>query len=244
MTEQNRLDTVLTIIGNPVRRAIIKRLSQEPSYALELAKEIGAGQQLVTTHLSIMEKNGIVSSKIMKSPIGPMRRLYFLNQSACVSVSFGPHLYQEHFATFDTLPPKLSEDAKLLLKRAAEMEEPGQDGNIEAIWSLLRDIDEKLMEVEREKAVLQHIRNRVMELTSGVMAKQEKTHDERRILHYLLDTRSANVEDISKALNLHESVIRNMLEKVGYPVPNGGVAEGAAGGLKTAAASQKRGAAH
>jgi predicted transcriptional regulator len=40
-TDQDQVNAMLKIVENPIRRKIIKRLSQEPSYALELAKEIG-----------------------------------------------------------------------------------------------------------------------------------------------------------------------------------------------------------
>jgi len=40
MIEQPQTNLMLKAIENPIRRKIIKRLSQEPSYPLELAKEI------------------------------------------------------------------------------------------------------------------------------------------------------------------------------------------------------------
>jgi len=60
--KQKELDSVLQVIENPVRRRIIKRISQGPSYALQLSKELGLGQPLVAKHLSIMEKAGLLTS--------------------------------------------------------------------------------------------------------------------------------------------------------------------------------------
>lgn len=219
MAEQSKLDSMLAIVGNPIRRSIIKRLSQEPSYALELAREVGVGQQLATSHLSIMERAGIIASSMKKSPVGPRQKRYFLNQSACISVSFGPHLYDEQFATFDALPSKLSDDATLFLERAARIEKIRESDKIESFSSLLGDIDARLMALENEKGVLLYIRNLVMGQTGEVFDAQKKTHDERRILHYLLDERNRDIEAISRALNLRESVVRDILEKLRGELP-------------------------
>jgi predicted transcriptional regulator len=111
MTAPNELDSILKVVENPVRRKIIKRLSQEPSYPLELSKELGMGQQLVASHLGIMERQGILDSSIETSPMGPSRKVYFLKKSVYLSVGFGPHLYSEQALSFDTIPKNVSEDA-------------------------------------------------------------------------------------------------------------------------------------
>jgi predicted transcriptional regulator len=49
--KERELDSVLQVIENPVRRRIIKRLSQESCYALQLSKELGLGQPLVAKHM-------------------------------------------------------------------------------------------------------------------------------------------------------------------------------------------------
>lgn len=66
-------------LENPVRRKIIKRLSQEPTYALELAKDIGETQQLVTTHLALMERDGFIDSNFESSPAGPKGSFFSLS---------------------------------------------------------------------------------------------------------------------------------------------------------------------
>ena len=45
MKNQSELDTNLLIVENLVRRRIIRRLSQEPSYPLELARELGIREE-------------------------------------------------------------------------------------------------------------------------------------------------------------------------------------------------------
>jgi predicted transcriptional regulator len=219
MSEQTQIDQMLKIVENPVRRKIIKRLSQEPSYPLELAKEIGEAQQLVTSHLAKLEEMGIVGSDITVSPLGPNRKLFFLKQSASLSLSFGPHLFNEQFLNFGALPAEISNQANDFMKRISEIAKGTNESKIEPFSSLLQDIDAKLGELDGEKAVLLFIRNLAMKHATKELENQQKTHDERRILHYILDERSEDIENISKALNLKESLVRMMLEKLREDIP-------------------------
>jgi ArsR family transcriptional regulator len=218
MTEQPQIDSMLRAIENPVRRKIIKRLSQEPSYPLELSKEIGEAQQLVASHLSLLEKAGIVGSNVEPSPFGPNRRSYFLKQSGYISLSFGPNLFNEQLLDFQTLPPQLSGEAAEFMKRITSIQKSGAEAKIEPFSSLLKDIDGKLSKLDNEKAVLLFIRNFAMKQVTQELQK-ERSHDERRVLHYILDERTTDIECISKALNLQESIVRVMLEKLKQDIP-------------------------
>jgi predicted transcriptional regulator len=205
---------MLRAIENPVRRKIIKRLSQEPSYPLELSKEIGEAQQLVASHLSLLEKAGIVGSNVEASPFGPNRRSYHLKQSGYLSLSFGSNLFYTQLFDFKTLPPKLSDEAADFMKRITSIEKSTAESKLEPFSSLLKDVDAKLSELDNEKAVLLFIRNLAMKHVTQELKTKEKSHDERRVLHYILDERSTDIQSISEALNLKESIVRVMLEKM------------------------------
>lgn len=214
MAEQPQINLMLKAIENPVRRKIIKRLSEEPSYPLELSREIGEAQQLVTSHLSILEKAGIVGSNLSVSPHGPNRKSFFLKQSGYISLSFGPNLFNEQFLNFEALPTQISEQATDFMKRITDIQDCVDENKIEPFSCLLKDIDDRLSKLEGEKTVLLFIRNLAMEHASKDLEDKRKTHDERRILHHIIDERTQDVESISQALNLKESIVRVILEKL------------------------------
>ena len=58
-----------------------------------------------------------------------------------------------------------------------------------------------------------------MEHATEDIKNQQKDHDERRILHYLIDERTKDIESISKALNLKESLVKVILEKLKEDLP-------------------------
>ena len=214
MDEQQQINPMLKAIENPIRRRIIKRLSQEPSYPLELSKEIGEAQQLVTSHLSKLERAGIVGSTISPSPNGPNRKSYFLKQSGYISLSFGPNLFSEQFLNFEELPDELSNQAISFMKRIDEIQDCTNESKLEPFSDLLKDIDDKLSELDGEKIVLLFIRNLAMKHASKDLQNKQKNHNERRILHHILDERTTDIESISKALNLNESLVRAILQKL------------------------------
>ena len=219
MTEPNKIDSVLSAIENPVRRKIIRRLSQEPSYPLELSKELGMGQQLVAAHLGIMERKGLLGSSIQTSPVGPSRKIYFLKKSVYLSVGFGPHLYSEQILSFDTLPSEISEEAEEFIGRIRSIQKSSQQARMSTLSDLISEIDLQLDNAEAEKAVLLYVRNFAMKQAAEAMDRTEKTHEEKRVLHFILDERSQDVESIAAALNLRESVIREILQSLKKELP-------------------------
>jgi ArsR family transcriptional regulator len=218
MTEPTQIDSVLSIVENPVRRKIIKRLSQEPSYPLEISKELGCGQQLVAAHLDIMERDGFVGSLKETSPVGPSRKTYFLKKSVYLSVGFGTHLYNEQVLSFDTIPNDISKDAAKFISKIKTIQST-EPTSMASISSLIAEIDTGLDNLEAEKAVLLYIRNLAMQQVSETIGKTEKTQDEKRVLHYVLDERNKNIENMAATLNLRESVIRNILQSLRKEFP-------------------------
>lgn len=210
-TNSSKIDALLAAIENPIRRRIIKRLSQEPSYPLEIAKELGIGQQLVAAHLSMMERSGIVASSMTESPYGPKRRLYFLNKSVCVTISFGPHLYNEQVFAFESLPNKLSKDCESLLNRISEAE---RTESLQTLSKLIAEIDEKIARIEDEKTALLYIRNLAMKRVADILRTQARSTVEKRILYFMLDEKCEDIEKISTDLNLREAIIRETLKKL------------------------------
>lgn len=221
MTTPNEIDSVLSVVENTVRRKIIKRLSQEPSYPLELSRELGCGQQLIAAHLGIMEREGYVGSLMETSPVGPSRKTYFLKKSVYFSVGFGPHLYNEQILSFETIPNNISEDAARFISKIKSIQKSTEPtSKMTSISDLIAETDAKLDVIEAEKAVLLYIRNLAMKYASETISKTDKTHDERRVLHYVLDERNRNVENIAAALNLRETVIRNILQSLRKELPD------------------------
>ncbi|MFX1487056.1 MAG: ArsR/SmtB family transcription factor [Promethearchaeota archaeon] len=210
------LDSILTILENPTRREIIKRLSEEPNYPLRLAKDLGLGQQLVAKHLRIMEDVGLVTSSIESSPHGPKRRIYALSQSVSVTLDVSTHLFKAKVVSFDAKPERqeASESSASLMDRMDEISERwGEHHRIKPFTTIISDIDEELEALENERSVLLYIRNYALKEASHIIETFENS-DTRRILYHTLDERDVTIKGISESLNLREAVVRQVLSKL------------------------------
>ena len=166
--KERELDSVLQVIENPVRRRIIKRLSQESCYALQLSKELGLGQPLVAKHMSVMEKAGMVTSAVETSPNGPERRRYSLAKSISITMDLAPHLFNERAISFNmpsSKKPKTAGEAEggAFGDRVREALAAADEGEkLSLISRVLGDVDTRIALVEEERVGLLSVKNELM----------------------------------------------------------------------------------
>jgi len=58
------LDSAFTALADPTRRAILARLCQGEATALELAKPFEMSQPAVSRHLAVLERAGLIETRI------------------------------------------------------------------------------------------------------------------------------------------------------------------------------------
>ena len=213
--EERELDSVLQVIENPVRRRIIKRLSQESCYALQLSKELGLGQPLVAKHMSVMEKAGMVTSAVETSPNGPERRRYSLAKSISITMDLAPHLFNERAISFNmpSTKPKTDREAegafgdrvREALAAADEREK------LSLISKVLGDVDTRIALVEEERVGLLSVKNELMNEAAKIVANLEDL-DTRRVIFHILEEHDRGVDSISQSLDMREMLVRSILE--------------------------------
>ncbi len=214
--KQEELDSILQVIENPVRRRILKRLSQEPCYALQLSKELGLGQPLVAKHLSIMESAGLVSSALENSPNGPARKRYSLARSISITMDLAPNLFIERGVAFGghSTKEKAPKGLSLLGRRLQDALEITDDrDSLSNLSKIMDDVDKWIEEIEKERVALLSVRNSVM-MGAARIARKLDDLDTKRVLFHILDEHDREVESISLSLNLRESVVRSILEEL------------------------------
>ena len=184
--EDEELNLVLQVLENPVRRKIVKRLSRGSSYPLRLSKELGLGQPLVAKHLAIMEKAGIVSSSMKKSPGGPDRRSYSLAKSVSVTLDLGPNLFIQHGFAFGSVTGKdLSDEASSLLGDVSRVSRDDERA-IHSLATILERVDNRLDGLEGERATLLYVRN--LALSTALQAiSTVKDEAKRRVIYSVLE---------------------------------------------------------
>jgi len=210
------LDGLLKILENPIRRKIVKRLSQEPSYSLRISKQLGLGQQLVTKHLNIMERLGFVTSDIKHSPLGAQRRVFGLAKSFSLIIDVAPHLFKQNIVSFEVTPEEYQisgSAASLMEKRDRILDYPNEKDKMKPFSRILTEIDGKLEILEQERAVLLSIRNSIMMEASKIIQKIDDA-DSRRVFHSALGEHDNSVRRIAESLNLREDRVKKIFQKL------------------------------
>jgi predicted transcriptional regulator len=214
---KEELDSFLSMVENPIRRSLIKRLSQEPSYPLQLAKELGIGQQLVAKHLDALEQSGIVGSSLEPSPSGPSRREYALKKSLSLTLDVAPNLFSARLIDLDLDAGGrgFSREATALERRIDEIIRSSKNrGRLSSMGKVISDIDKRLRDLEEERATLLYIRNLAMSEAAKLVEESEKSTDTRRIMYHILDSHNRNVSGISQSVNLREETVRKLLDEL------------------------------
>jgi predicted transcriptional regulator len=214
--DKQELDSVLQVMENPVRRKIIKRLSQEPAYALQLSKELGLGQPLVAKHLAAMGNAGLVKTVSEDSPNGPRRKLYSLAKGISITMDVGPNLFIARGIAFEAKPGKektSQEVTQLRHKVQRAIEGNDESKKLSLLSEALDEVDGRIDEIEQERLELLGVRNLAMREASMVASKFDEL-DTRRVLFHILDEHDRGVERISEALNLRELSVKSILEEL------------------------------
>ena len=200
---ESDLDGLIKILENPIRRRVIERLSQE-------------GQQLVTKHLKIMERSGLIDSTVENSPLGAQRRVFGLTKSFSIIIDVAPHLFKQSIVSFEVTPEEyqISGTASSLLERRDRiLDYPNEKDKMKPFSMVLAEIDGKLEILEQERAVLLSIRNSIMMEASKIIENIEDI-DSRRVLHSALGEHDTSVKRIAETLNLREDRVKKIIQKL------------------------------
>ena len=94
--EHMDIDEILSVIENPTRRRILRKLSTDTNYPLQLSRELNISQQAIMKHLVVLENAGFVKSFEEKSDRGgPPRKVYEPRRKFSIRIDIGPNTYDE-----------------------------------------------------------------------------------------------------------------------------------------------------
>lgn len=93
-SSDENIETLFRALSNEARRRIIGLLANGPMYLRQihrtLEEEIGMHIQAVAKHLSLLEESGILSTYSERSPRGPHRKYFCLNEGKLLTIFLSP----------------------------------------------------------------------------------------------------------------------------------------------------------
>lgn len=190
------------------------KLSQEPNYQLQLAKELGLSQQLVAKHLVTMEDAGLVGTVFEDSPRGPQRKEYLLKKSFSVTVDLAPNLFRARMFSFGVVPGLESDERGQKIAQVNEaLRFPDEASRIKPLAEIIAGVDRKLNEMEEERAVLLYLRGLALREAARVTTSLGSA-DRKKVLRYIMKEQMDEIGDISTSLGLQQQVVGGILEEI------------------------------
>ncbi len=172
------IDELLSIIENPTRRRILEYLTREPSYPLQLSKELGISQQAVMKNLALMEQTGMLMSHPEVSDRGPSRTVYAPNTQFTLMIDLHNNMF-----TARLIPSEIEEETN------AEIE--GMDEAIERIGLL----DKQIKELDKKRAELLNERNSIMSWFNQTVHSIDDMETRRELYRRLDENLEGNTAD-------------------------------------------------
>ncbi len=165
------IDELLSIIENPTRRRILEYLTREPSYPLQLSKDLGISQQAVMKNLALMEQMGMLMSYPEVSNKGPSRTVYVPKTQFTLMIDLHDNMFTASLISTDS-------------EKNGEAEVEGMDEAIERISRL----DSRIKELDEQRAELLNERNSIMTWLNRMIHEVDNP-EKRRELYRRLDER-------------------------------------------------------
>jgi len=188
---------IFYILGNKVRRDLLSHLTCTECYFSFLSSKVSVSSTAVAKHLKIMEREGILKSYEREGPfIGPARKYYDIAISKTYVTTITPNLFWYRGFELGEIPIEKT-----------EIDISHTPSENESLNEMVSSFLELTGELEKVLTALQAIESRRDMLMKGI--KERYLHEigdmtQLAILHYILLTGEATVDELSDRLNLKE----------------------------------------
>jgi predicted transcriptional regulator len=192
------MEDIISIIANPERRKIIRLLADKPRYFLELARELKISQQSLHIHLDKLASIGVIKSYTVKSPYGPYRKYYALNNDFCIELNVLNGLYNINI--WSSIKELNGFDDLKYLERLIDNIEKENDllKSLRLTNNILREINKRLNEVNMRKLYLISLMAKARRKAIEIIDKLNVNYVERKVLK---DTLGLDPEKIDELIN-------------------------------------------
>lgn len=208
-------ETVVGVLGNPVRRSIIRKLSEGPDYTLRLSNELNIAQQLAAKHLKVIRDAELVDVVRQKSDRGADKNVFHLNKFYSLQIDFSPALYNERLISFNNPVQWIQHDNHMehLETKVKDIEEDSLDpDDVPPLRQIIQAIDDELDSIEKRRARLLYIRNLALEATHSALEEMDRR--KKQVVHHIVDQGPTSVEVLSRTFDLREDVIRDVVTEL------------------------------
>ncbi len=192
------IDYFLSAIENDTRREILRMLTMDPSYALEMSRRTGISQQAINKQLYFLEKAGLITLEgVISNNSGPPRRVYRPTNFRTLVFDYSPNFVRVKM--YDILPEQ------------SDNENPDRINEKSSI-SKLREIDQRIDNIMNERGTLLRERNAVI---SSLQAEINRIYNDpisREVALRYID--SLNTEDVARKTGIPRNLVEAIVGRI------------------------------
>lgn len=187
---------ILNMISNPTRRRILESLTKEPSYPLQLSKEIGVSQQAIMKNLELLERNGMVIGHQVSSAMGPMKVVYEPTTEFTVVIDMRRSMFSA-----DVTDESGSEDDVAPITET-----------IDELRSEISRIDKEVEELERQRSALIRKRQNMISWAMSQLDNEGFTSLHKSLMYQMLNNPDVPEADIIRKMSQRTDIERSLHE--------------------------------
>jgi len=203
---------IFYILGNKVRRDLLSHLTCTECYFSFLSSKVSVSSTAVAKHLKIMEREGILKSYEREGPfIGPARKYYNIALSRTYVTTVTPNLFW--YRGLDLGEPSL-ERTEIDLSRI-----PLKHENLLGMVTGFLELTAELNKILSALQAVESRRDKLMKEIKERYLREIGDMTQLAILHYLLLTGEATIEELSDRLNLKEREVLVKAQELDRFVP-------------------------
>ena len=194
--ENDDLDDIISALLNSTRREILKMLTIDDSYALEMSRWLGVSQQAINKQLDMLEKAKLISSAgFVPSSAGASRKIYQPSGFSTITID-----YSRNFFEIKRMGLEYGEE---------ERKAPGLD-NSELLYDLAR-VNQNIDELMVKRTGLLNEKDEILESLHERVSQIAASRIERNILLGYLE--SLNLEVTASKLGIPVDFVKSVVSR-------------------------------
>ena len=211
-------DEALSILENPTRRQILRKLVKEPHYSLQLSELLDVSQQAVVKHLKVLEEAGFVDSeKVPSERGGPPAKMYRVNQSFSLRLDLGPDLFRaEHRKIPPGGPMRLSNRLPDELDAVVDRLGTRRKIPMGEAMGMLSELDMALEQIDERRDAIIALHQQVMRKVSPSISEGSDTYEERQLALAMMNEprRPLDLDAFSQGLRIRSDDAEKMMVEI------------------------------
>lgn len=194
--ESDDLDYIISALLNSTRREILKMLTVDDSYALEMSRWLGVSQQAINKQLEMLEKAKlIISAGFVPSSEGASRKIYRPSGFSTITIDYSRNFFEVKRMGLD------------YSEREGETSEMDNRDLLDELARINRNIDELMA----KRTELLNEKDEILESLHERVSQRATSPIERNILLSYLE--SMSTEETAVKLGIPVDFVRSVVSR-------------------------------